>query len=294
MVICFGEVLWDMLPTGKVAGGAPMNVAYHLNHLGVTSGMISQVGADDLGKELLAFLQAKGLNTNFIQITKDFPTSTVQVTLSEKGSPTYTIVEQVAWDAIHFEDVDYNIVSEADAFVYGSLAARNETTKNTLLRLLALAKLKVLDLNLRKPFYTPELLQELLLSADIVKLSDEELVEITTIVALSGNTEQQLMQALKDKYHLHAVLLTKGKNGAVYLTQKEFYEAASYPIQVLDTVGAGDAFLACFLKNLLSGETLEICLMRACALGAIVATKRGGTPAVSEQDIITFMNNHTT
>ncbi|NJL74208.1 MAG: carbohydrate kinase [Saprospiraceae bacterium] len=200
-VVCFGEVLWDMLPTGKVAGGAPMNVAYHLNNLGVESLMISQVGADDLGKELLAFLQTKGLTIDFIQVVNEHPTSTVQVKLNESGSPTYTIVENVAWDAIDFDAANYSTIESADALVYGSLAARKEQTRNTLLALLKLAKLKVLDLNLRKPFYSFELLQPLLYAADIVKLSDEELVEIATNQQLAGHSELQLLQLLKEKYH---------------------------------------------------------------------------------------------
>lgn len=291
-VVCFGEVLWDMLPTGKVAGGAPMNVAYHLNNLGVESLMISQVGADDLGKELLAFLQTKGLTTDFVQVASEYPTSTVQVQLDEKGSPTYTIVENVAWDAIDFDAANYDMIETADALVYGSLAARNQQTRTTLLALLQRAKLKVFDLNLRKPFYSFELLEQLLHSADVVKLSDEELIEIAENQGLTGYSEVQLLQILKEKYHLQGILLTKGKHGALYLNEAGCYQSDSFPVDVVDTVGAGDAFLACFLKNLLHNESPETCLVRACALGAMVAARRGGTPAVSEQDIFLFVAHH--
>ena len=174
-IVCFGEILWDLLPTGKVAGGAPMNVAFHANQLGIAAQMISKVGKDDLGKDLIDLLNQKGVDTSLVQTDDTYPTGTVKVTLDAKGSPSYEIVAPVAWDFIHANTANKTAVQTADAFVFGSLAARNETTRNTLLELLKLAKLKVFDVNLRSPFYTKPLLTQLLHQADIVKMNDEEL-----------------------------------------------------------------------------------------------------------------------
>jgi fructokinase len=283
-ITCFGEVLWDLLPTGKIAGGAPMNVAYHANHLGLPARMISCVGADDLGRELLAFLREKGLSTDLIQIDPTFPTGIVKVTLDAGGGPSYEIVQPVAWDFIQPEPAALEAVRASDALVFGSLACRTERTKATLLELLSMARWRVFDVNLRTPYFSKELLEELLPLADVVKMNHEELDTIAGWWGAEGG-EAEKMAFLKDRFNLAVTIVTKGGDGAVLLDDNGSYRQPGFPVQVQDTIGSGDAFLAGYLKKSLDGAPAGDCLQFACALGALVATKKGGTPEVREDEL---------
>jgi fructokinase len=261
-----------------------MNVAYHVNNLGLSARMISRVGADDLGRELLNFLHDKGVSTRYVQTDPLLPTGIVNVTLNSKGSPAYEIVQPVAWDNIHPDTELYDIVRDADALVFGSLACRSERSKNTLLELLDRATLRVFDTNLRPPFYTQSLLEELLAQADIAKMNDEELAIIAGWNGVQGSEADQ-MQALKEKFRLERLILTKGENGAACLDASGYHIHPGFPVQVRDTIGSGDAFLAGFLSRMLAGAGSPECLEFACALGALVATKQGGTPDVNSLEI---------
>jgi fructokinase len=276
-IVCFGEVLWDLLPTGKIAGGAPMNVAFHLNELGATSIMISRIGADELGIEITDFLKEKGINTDFVQIDTQVKTGIVAVTLSESGQPSYEIVENVAWDNIGIEPKAIEAVQEAQAFVFGSLVARNETSKDTLLELINAAQLTVFDVNLRAPFFSKLVLHELMQKANIVKMNDEELEIISDFQGIDGNEKEKIRQ-LKNAYNLDLLIVTKGEKGAIVLDENTFYENEGVKVTVNDTIGSGDAFLAAFLYHFLAKKPISECLTIACKMGAYVATKRGGTP----------------
>ena len=286
-IVCFGEVLWDKLPSGKIAGGAPMNVAYHANNFGLKSKMISRVGNDDLGKELLAFLKEKGVSTDLIQTDHTFQTGVVNVTLDEKGSPSYEIVEPVAWDYIHPDETAQKAVKNAAALVFGSLACRTERTKKTLLELLGMAKLRVFDVNLRPPFFSRELLETLLEKADIVKMNDEEL-EIIAGWYGGGNNERSDLELVREKFDLQTIVMTKGPNGAVLQNADGFFTQGGFPVKVQDTIGSGDSFFAGFLKKYLTGAPPQECLAFACATGALVASKKGGTPSISEDEVEQF------
>ena len=288
-VVCFGEVLWDVLPTGKVAGGAPMNVAYHLNNFGVRSLMVSKVGEDDLGEELLAFLRAKGISTELIQKDYTFQTGVVKVRFDENGSPSYDIVRPVAWDYIHLNDHVLREVQQADLLVFGSLAARNETSRKTLLTLLDHAPFKVFDINLRPPFYDRALLEKLLSNSDIVKMNDEEL-DVVAGWHTSAGDEGSKLEAVRNQVSLRAILMTKGKDGAIYLDDDGLHIQRGFPVEVQATIGGGDSFLAGFISQLLAGKTRQECLAFACATGALVATFRGGTPGIDETRVWRFMN----
>jgi fructokinase len=261
-----------------------MNVAFHANQLGMRSHMISRIGNDALGHELLGFLNEKGVSTRLVQVDETFPTGIVNVVLDEKGSPSYEIVQPAAWDFIHPVTEMTDTVKEADALVFGSLACRNERTKRTLFELLDIAPLRVLDVNLRAPFYHKNLLEELLQMADIVKLNDEELHLLSGYWSgLEG--EQLQMSFLKDKFNLEALIVTKGPHGAACLDDEGFHEQPGFQVTVKDTIGSGDAFLAAYLSKLLVNENAETCLRFACAIGALAATKAGGTALMSEGEI---------
>lgn len=287
-IVCFGEVLWDLLPTGKIAGGAPMNVAVHANQLGLDATMISAVGDDELGEGITSFLSSRGLSVSTIQ-KNDYQTGIVEVTLDAKGSPSYEIIQPVAWDFIRLTENAKKAVQEADALVFGSLALRNEVSKITLFALQAEAKLKVLDINLRKPFYTPELADELFKVADVVKVNDEEL---EMICAWYGQMGDEIANAkfLKERYQLKGIIVTRGGNGAFFLDENnEFAEHQGFKVTVNDTIGSGDSFLASFITKWLNGETPAEALKFACAVGAFVATQKGATPVISENDILKVM-----
>jgi len=287
-IVCFGEVLWDLLPSGKIAGGAPMNVAVHANQLGLNAIIISAVGNDELGEGITSFLLSRGLSIEDIQ-KNEYQTGIVEVTLDAKGSPSYTIIEQVAWDFIRLTDAAKSTIKAADALVFGSLALRNEVSKQTLLQLQLDAKLKILDVNLRKPFYSPKLTDELLQVADIVKLNDEELEMICTWCGQFGNLIDNA-SFLKERFKLKGILVTRGANGAFFIDENnKLSEHQGFKVIVNDTIGSGDSFLAAFITKWLSGETPGEALKYACAVGAFVATQKGATPAISEEDIMKVM-----
>lgn len=289
-IICFGETLWDLLPTGRKAGGAPMNVAFHANQLGLESKIISKIGDDDLGKELKRFLQNIGVSVDLIQTDSSFPTGIVDVTLDKNGSPSYEIVSQVAWDHIHHEDKLKDFVKNASALIFGSLACRTERNKRTLLEYADLANIRVFDVNLRTPFYSKSLIEELLGKADIVKMNDEELAIIGEWLGVSGNEKSQL-EYVKNKFSLDLAILTKGRHGAACLDETGYHEHPGFQVKVQDTIGSGDAFLAAFLSRYLKGESTDDCLVFASAVGAMVATKQGGTPKIELPEILSILNS---
>lgn len=289
-IICFGEVLWDILPSGKMPGGAPMNVAIHLTYNGFSPLIISRVGNDDLGKELLSFLREKNISTQWVQTGETHLTGVVKANISDKNEVTYKIVEPVAWDYIQYDEQVAALVTASDVFIYGSLAARNPTSRETLLQYLKLAKFKLMDVNLRPPYYNQERLQELLQEANIAKMNHQELEEIAGWFGWAGN-EQEQMQALKQHFGLQLLLVTRGERGAAVLTEAGYQEHGGYRVEVEDTIGSGDAFLATFLTSYLQKKSIQEALASACLVGAYVATQKGATPRI---DLSRFKNTPTT
>ncbi|KAA3640128.1 MAG: carbohydrate kinase [Bacteroidetes bacterium] len=291
-VICFGEILWDMLPSGKVPGGAPMNVAFHLNQFGWNCKMISRVGGDPLGQELVDFLENKRIPKDFIQIDPVHPTGTVKVELDEKGIPSYEIIDQVAYDFLEVSEEINKEVAEADVFIYGSLASRNETSRKMIMDLLENTGVKIFDINLREPHYTRNTLEGLLKSADIVKMNDEEL-DIIASWHQDLTTLASKMKLIKSQYKLLSLIITRGKEGASVLDEegKIHHSSHQFDIKVLDTVGCGDAFLAGYVSKMMEGATVETCLEFASGMGAYLATQRGATPFLKEENIYQFIHN---
>ncbi|WP_439481877.1 carbohydrate kinase family protein [Cyclobacterium plantarum] len=283
-IICFGEMLWDIFPKESIAGGAPMNVALHLAHLGMDVKMISAIGEDKLGKKLLSFIRKFGLSEDFIQINATYPTGTVNVDDRDKENIKYEIVKPAAWDYILWSEEMDKAVRNADAFIFGTLGARNETSKATLEKLLETPALKVFDINLRPPFYTADLLEFLLKKADILKLNEDELTLLADFYDLPNKMEAAL-EKLTELFEFDMICITLGSKGAAIYQEGEIISHPGYPVAVKDTVGSGDAFLAGFVSKYLSRESPEKILDFACALGALVATFSGGTPQYNESDI---------
>lgn len=289
-IVIFGEMLWDMLPSGKQPGGAPMNVAIHLKNFGLNPAFISRVGTDDLGVELTDYLNRKGLSTEFVQIGETHLTGIVKVNLTDKTEVAYKIVQPVAWDYIQPDPRLDEVVAKSDVFLYGSLAVRNQQTKDTLYHLLEKAPLKVFDVNLRPPHYDRPTIEYLLAKADIVKVNEHELAIVAGWYGILPDPQTQ-MKFLVDKFKLQMICLTLGANGAMVLDRDGFTSQGGYEVEVQDTIGSGDSFLAMFLKHILAGSSVALALKNACAVGALVATYQGATPSISDIELEQFLNN---
>ncbi|HEX5025633.1 MAG TPA: carbohydrate kinase [Agriterribacter sp.] len=281
--VSFGEILWDILPDAKLPGGAPINVGYHLNHLQVPTIMVSKVGDDELGKELLNFIASKGLDTSFMQIDSTYHTGTVLATING-NEVTYEILQPVAWDFIQYNIAIQQLVASAPYFIFGSLVARNEISRQTLFELLEIASHKILDINLRKPHYEKKILEYLMQHADMLKLNSDELQLLGEWYNLKGS-EKDRMLALQDKFHLNTIITTRGDKGAAILNDGIYFQHPGFKVQVADTIGSGDAFLAGFLSKFINAVAIPDALEFACKMGAFVATRHGACPQYALSDV---------
>ena len=268
--VCFGEILWDILPDEEVPGGAPMNVAYHLQQLGYKPVVITQVGKDKKGYELLEKLNQLNISTTNVLQTSEHQTGIVNAIPQSNGDMKYDIISSVAWDFIECTETLMNAVRQADYFIFGSLASRNETSGNTLKKLMSVAGKKILDINLRAPHYTETLLAELLDGTDILKLNEEELILITDWWGNFESLESRTV-FIASKFRLELVIVTRGADGAMVYTDSGFYYQDGIPVKVIDTIGSGDSFLAAFIANFAVGKSIEQCLNAATRLGAFGA-----------------------
>ena len=278
-VVCYGEILWDIFPTKTKPGGAPMNVAYHLRKFGVDSRMISRVGNDEAGEKLLKLLTEWGIPIENCQIDQAYETGKVIATVLPGNEMSYSIHSPVSWDYITSGVDNDSLVSEADAFVYGSLVTRNETSHETLYQLIEKAKFNVFDINLRQPHYSPEIIEYLLGKCNLLKMNESELELITTWFSNKKDKEQSAVRFLQEKFNIDEVIVTKGAEGASYYTKSESYSFPAFEVKVKDTCGSGDSFLAAFLSKKFEGESPETCMIYATGLGAFVASHEGACPA---------------
>lgn len=276
-IICFGEVLWDALPSGLFLGGAPLNVAFHLHVLGERLALVSRVGNDRLGREGLRRIRRKGLDTGLIQTDRTLETGFVQVDVDASGNPAYEIIEPVAWDHIELTNFLERKLHKAWGVVFGSLAQRNEVTRSTIHTFFNSRCRKIFDINLREPFTDRSLVEESLKASQIVKLNEEELNRLAEWFSLPGSDERAVRK-LADRFRIDTVCVTCGAGGAALLNEEEWAEHPGYDIQVADAVGAGDAFLAALLTGLRKGRDNHNLLAFANAAGALVATRYGATP----------------
>ena len=289
-VICFGEVLFDVFPTHKKIGGAPLNVALRLASLGVDAQIISRIGNDFIGRELLEFIQANNVSIDAIQIDENYPTGEVLVQLDDKGSASYAIKYPVAWDEIEVTPEVKSGIKKADALVFGSLVCRDITSYETLRKLIKIAKYKIFDVNLRAPFYTKEILIALMQQSDFIKFNDDELYEISEFMDSPYHSLEQNMLFIAEKTNTKSICVTKGNHGAALYYGGKMYYNSGYKINVVDTVGAGDSFLAGLLSKLLDNEEPQKAIDFACALGALVASHEGANPKITNESIVKFMN----
>jgi fructokinase len=287
-VVCFGEVLWDILPSGAVPGGAPMNVAYHLHKQQKNPALITSIGIDEKGEQLVKIFSDYGICTDFFQVDYEHETGKVFAEPNEHNEVVYDIVKPVAWDYIKWEDDFENLVSNANYFVFGSLASRNNVSKKTLFQLLEYAENKVLDINLRAPHFNRRIVEELLSKADFLKLNLAELELITGWFSKHTSIEDRV-RSITDKFKIQNMVVTMGGDGAVLYYNGNEYVQKGYKVDVVDTVGSGDAFLAGLLARLLDNVSPVNALEFASGLGAFIAMQKGACPVYNVDEIYNLL-----
>lgn len=283
-IVGIGEVLWDLLPAGKQLGGAPANFVCHAHALGAQARLISRVGNDPAGREIIERFQARGLPTETIGIDASAPTGTVSVKVDAAGLPEYTIHENVAWDRIEANPIALDAVRNADAVCFGSLSQRTKHAAATVVTLLAASRpdaLRIFDINLRPPFISSEVITSSLTAANVLKLNEQELPVLAELFQLSGSPAQQLA-ALAERFSLRLVALTRGSDGSMLLADGQLVERPASAITVRDTVGAGDSFTAAVTVGLLCQWPLEQISYHADAVAAYVCSQAGATPPLPE------------
>jgi fructokinase len=289
-VISFGETLWDLLPEGAVLGGAPCNLAYRVNSLGERGLIVTRLGRDDLGRRAADRLRDLGMDLRHVQEDVRRPTGTVPVTVDAKGVPTFTIVEDVAYDAIETTTELLEDASRADCVCFGTLVQRTPGSRETLRRVLEAAPraLKVLDLNLRRRCYTRETVEHSLKAADVLKLNDGEVAELAAMFGFSAATAQDGARECRRRWDLDVCVVTLGEKGAFGVTAREEAAVEGRKVDVVDTIGSGDAFTAAFVTGWLRGRSLEDCCVVGNALGALVARTAGATAPITADEIKRF------
>jgi fructokinase len=286
--ICFGEVLWDVLPEGPQPGGAPLNVAYHLKKLGLKTNIVSKTGDDRKGRELKKLINEWGINSKFLQTDMQYATSEVIARMNNGNEVTYEILYPVAWDFITGNDQLLKKLTPATYFIYGSLASRNEVSRKTLFELLESDAVKVFDINLRPPFIGQELLYRLLKKADIIKFNQAELEMAQILFRGSLGNEASMVRFMMEHFDVKEIIITKGESGASYYKTNKAYHFWGTEVKVTDTIGSGDSFLAAFIANHYLNEEPETILKNAIAMGAFIATKKGGCPEYEFEDYKKF------
>lgn len=284
IIVGLGEALWDCLPVGKKIGGAPANFAYHVSQFGHDAYAVSAVGNDELGKEILAELDGKGLKYEMPQV--NFPTGTVQVRLDDSGIPTYDIKEGVAWDNIPFTPRLNEMARNCRAVCFGSLAQRNEASRSTIYKFLnATPKdcLRVFDINLRQNFYSKEIIDESLKRCNVLKINDEELVLVGRLFGYPGMDFENRCWLILGKYDLDMLILTCGVNGSYVFSKGAMSYLDTPRVEVADTVGAGDSFTGSFVASILAGKPIAEAHRIGVNVSAYVCSHKGAMPVIPDE-----------
>jgi fructokinase len=284
-VIGLGEVLWDLLPSGPQLGGAPANFAYHAHALGARAQVITRVGDDQLGRDILNRLEEMGLAVPTVQVDESAPTGKVTVALTGNGIPEFTIHEAVAWDRIAATPNALAAVREADAICFGSLAQRGEMSRHAIQRLVAAAPAaawRIFDINLRQNFYNRDIIEHSLKLANVLKLNDDELPVMAKMLGITGS-DRLVIEALSERYSLQVVALTRGPDGSLLYRGGRWSEHGAGQVEIKDTVGAGDSFTAALCLGLLGQMDLDEINTAANQVAAFVCGCAGATPQLPDR-----------
>lgn len=281
IVVGMGEALWDVLPEGKKIGGAPANFAYHVSQFGLPSCVVSAIGDDALGKEIIENFTSKGLDQLIAEVP--YPTGTVQVEIDQTGIPLYDIKENVAWDNIPYTEHLDALAKRTKEVCFGSLAQRNVVSRETINHFLDTMpkdddSLIVFDVNLRQGFYNKEILCKSMQNCNILKINDEELITVSRMFGYPGIDLQDKCWILLGKYNLKMLILTCGINGSYVFTPGNVSFQPTPKVEVADTVGAGDSFTAAFIASILKGKSVTEAHTIAVKTSAFVCTQKGAMP----------------
>jgi fructokinase len=293
-IVAFGEILWDLLPDSSILGGAPFNFVYRINSLGNKGYIISRVGNDDIGKEALSLVIESGMSTEFIQVDHMIPTGIVNVFFDESKKPDFTIVRDVAYDFIRYDESLEGLVTKADCLCYGTLIQRNEVSGSTLYQLLRSfnGTYRLYDINLRKDCYSREIIDHSLRHADILKLNDDEAVELSKILHLDAGSLPETGKRILHHYPVQICIITMGEKGALVISKTgEIIYEPGFRIRLEDSLGAGDAFSAGFIHKLLSGSGLQEACRYGNMMGAVVSTQKGATQSIDIHTLESFPEN---
>jgi fructokinase len=282
-IMSCGEVLWDLFPSGEKFGGAPANVACHAAVLGAEVTMVSAVGDDERGRKAKDLMRRFGVDTTFMPVIQTAPTGTVGITFDQSAKHTFTIHENSAWDRIAWAPALAAAVESVDAIYFGTLGQRDEPSRSTIRQVLTLAKKRgiprMVDVNLRKPFFDDAMIHESIVHASLLKLSDDEIATVASACNIPlTNDQPATLRALLHKYELDLVVMTRGAEGALLITPHTIIDQPGIPTIVRDTVGAGDAFTAAFTLGHLRGDAPATNLRKACEIAAAVCAHEGAVP----------------
>jgi fructokinase len=283
-ILAVGEVLWDLLPSGKQLGGAPANFTYQCRSLGADARLVTRVGNDPLGHEVLGRFRTLGLPVEPVQVDPVFPTGTVDVALAPDGQPGFTIREYVAWDRIEADEASLAHADRADAVCFGSLSQRDEPSRSAIRKLVAASRpeaLRLFDVNLRPPFVDRDIIADSLTLANALKLNDQELPALATMFGFPADVREAMRQ-LASRFGLSLVALTRGPHGGLLLADGEWSDHPGLTVTVSDTIGAGDAFTAALVVGRLAGRSLNVINRHANDVAAFVCSKPGGTPTLPD------------
>ena len=283
-ILALGEVLWDLLPSGKQLGGAPANFTFQCRCFGADARLVTRVGGDDLGREVLDRLRSMGVPTDTVQVDPARPTGTVDVTLAPDGQPRYTIRAGAAWDRIEADALATSLAASADAVCFGSLAQREEPSRRSIRSLVQAVRpgaLRMFDVNLRAPFVEPVVIEDSLVLANALKLNDQELPALAAMFGLPAEA-RAAMAGLAHRFDLALVALTRGPGGSLLFADGAWSDHPGVPVEVHDTVGAGDAFTAVLVVGRLAGRPLDAINRHANEVAAFVCSRPGGSPALPD------------
>ncbi len=287
-VVGLGEILWDLLPSGRQLGGAPANFAYCAHLLGDRAVVASRIGDDKRGTEIRESLLAAGITDQFLQVDPVHPTGTVQVQVDAEGQPTFQITSPVAWDFMEWTDTWTALAHSADAVCFGSLAQRTATSRRTILDFLdatSRGALRIFDVNLRQDSYSVEIIRESVKRANVLKLNHDEVSRIGESLGVNAREGFSFCEEVLSKFNLQLICITRGANGSLLCDPENAHEHPGFQIQVKDTVGAGDAFTAALVHGHLRGRSLAELNDSANRLGAWVASCSGAMPLIPESGL---------
>ncbi len=280
MIICVGEIVWDIFASGKVMGGAPLNVAYHLNSIGQDVRLISRLGRDEYGKAASQQIEHLGLSLATIQYDTKYQTGKVLIHLNDAKEHSFEILSPAAWDFINLPQMD-TLENKSYHLVFGTLAQRSAVSRSTIRSLRSSAKTVFYDVNLRPPHTTQDIVLESLFHANVGKMNEDELSAINSWSSLPPGSLEEMAQALLAKFNLEVLAVTLGGKGAMLICHDGVYRHNGFSVQVADTVGAGDAFFAALIDGILQKHAWQECLVQANKRGAYVASQPGATPEMN-------------